>query len=650
MVAGVDVDGAGGSAVAQRTPRLALVGAPNAGKTSVFNGLTGLRAKTANYPGVTVSRSVGSFKAGDQRFETEDLPGTYSLEAISPDEQIVSDVLAGQVEGVGAPDMVVVVLDATTLRRSLRLVGKVLSLHKPTCVVVTLTDELAYRGGLLDVGRLGQALGLPAVRVVGNRGIGISDLRDTIARWQTWQRPAVDPPADVRELTGWVDSVLATAGYRAPDEHVWTARLDRILLHPVWGTLIFLAVMFGFFQVIFTVATPLQTWVKDFFQLLGSWVDSGVHVRWLNNLLGDALIGGVGTVVQFIPQILLMFLLISLMEGVGYMSRAAFLMDRVMSKAGLEGRAFVAMLSSLACAIPGIMSTRTMPSAKDRIATMMAAPWMTCSARLPVYILLVGLLVPDGSQVGPFDAHGVIIFGLYILGAVSAMVAAWVIQRLISRRRPQMPFYMEMPPYRLPTIKSVLLSMWDSSKAFFIKCGKIITTTSIILWVLLNFPIQTPASLAAAQIDTGDQAAVTAYTINHSVAAGIGHALEPVFAPQGFDWRLDIGIVGSLSARETFVATLGQVASAENPDDPAQALTGMTYTSGPHAGQKLFTGPVVVALMVFFVYALQCMSTVAIMRRETGMWRWPLLTFGYMFAVAWVMSLIAHTIAAAIGF
>lgn len=639
----------GDGAIIAQAARLALVGAPNAGKTSVFNGLTGLRAKTGNYPGVTVSRSVGTFRSGDQRFQIEDLPGSYSLEAISPDEQIVSDVLSGAIASEPAPDAIIAVLDATTLRRSLRFLAELLQLGRPVCLVVTLTDELAYRGGLLDVERLGRALGVPAVRVVGNRGIGLPDLRRRIANWRQWTRPVLPPPADPRELTSWIDSVLDVAGYRAPDAHVWTSRLDRVLLHPVWGTIIFVAVMFGFFQVIFTAATPLQDAIGNLFAWLGGVVDDTVHIRWLNNLLGDALIGGVGNVMVFIPQIVLMFLLISVLEGVGYMSRAAFLMDRIMSKAGLEGRAFVAMLSSLACAVPGIMSTRTLPSARDRIATMMSAPWMTCSARLPVYILLVGMLTPSHSRLGPFDTRGAIIFGLYLLGAVSAMIAAWVFKRIGSRRGPAMPFYMEMPPYRLPTLKSVLLSMWESSKTFLIKCGKIIATTSVVLWLLLNFPIQTPASLAAAHIDTNDAAAVTAYTMNHSAAAAIGRGIEPVFAPLGFDWRIDIGVLGSMSARESFVATLGQVASAENPEEPAKALQNLTYESGPRRGQQVLSPPTIAALLIFFVYALQCMSTIAIMRRETGTWKWPAIAFGYMFVVAWVMAFAAHAIVAAVA-
>jgi ferrous iron transport protein B len=353
-------------------------------------------------------------------------------------------------------------------------------------------------------------------------------------------------------------------------------------------------------------------------------------------------------VLVFIPQILLMFLLISLLEGVGYMSRAAFLMDRLMAKAGLEGRAFVALLSSLACAVPGIMSTRTLPSAKDRIATMMAAPLMTCSARLPVYILLTGLLVAPGTRVGPFGAQGVVMFGMYLLGAVTAMTAAWVFKRLGSRHGPVMPFYMEMPPYRIPTLRSVLLSMWESSRMFLRKCGTIILTTTALLWILLNLPQPNGAQLAAAHVDTGNPAAVSAYVIDHSVAARIGRAAEPVFEPLGFDWRVNVGVIASLSARESFVSTLGQVAAAQDPENPHDALTSMTYADGPRRGEHVFTPATIAALLIFFAYALQCMSTVSALRRETGGWRWPLTAFGYLFVLAWSMSFLAHTLVTAI--
>ncbi|TFC02961.1 ferrous iron transporter B [Cryobacterium sp. MDB2-33-2] len=635
-----------GGTVVTGAPRTALVGSPNAGKTSIFNALTGLRAKTGNYPGVTVGRSVGVFRSGGQDFVVEDLPGTYGLEPVSPDEQIVTDLLQGRLTGVESPDALVVVIDATTLWRSLRLVSQVLRLHRPVCIAVTLTDELITRGGRLDIAGLERALGVPVVRVIGNRRIGIPELRTKIAGWRNWSVPVLDPPTDPAELEAWTESILLASEYRPAQPDKTTQRIDAVLLHPVWGTAIFIAVMVTFFQIIFSFAAPLQGLVETFFGWLAGLVDVFVPVPWLAGLLGDAIIGGVGAVVVFIPQIMLMFLLISLLEGVGYMCRAAFLMDRIMSRAGLEGRAFVALMSSFACAVPGIMATRTLPSAKDRIATMMGAPLMTCSARLPVYILLIGMLVSPESRIGPLQTQGVIMFCLYFLGAVSAMLAAWIVKTVQDRNGLLMPFYMEMPPYRVPTLRSICLTMWDSSRAFLRKCGTIVMLTTIVLWLLLNFPLHSTAELTASGVDVTDEGAVTSFVMDHSAAASIGRAVEPVFAPLGFDWRVNIGVVASLSARETFVATLGQIAAADDPDNPSAALSAMTYTDGAHAGDRVFTAPTIAALLVFFVYALQCMSTVSVMKRETGTWKWPAIAFGYMFVLAWSSAWIVQGIVA----
>ncbi|MFI8092289.1 FeoB small GTPase domain-containing protein [Streptomyces sp. NPDC086080] len=346
--------------------RIALVGAPNSGKTSVFNALTGLRAKTGNYPGVTVSRFAGTVHTGRHRHTVEDLPGTYSLEPVSPDERITVDMLDGRLPGADRPDALLITADATTLRRSLGFVAQVLNRGLPACVVVTFTDELARRQGRLDTGALARALGVPVLPVVGHRGQGVADLRERLADWRSWPLPAVAPPTDLGERDAWVESVLDHAGYRPPSRHRATQRVDAVLLHPLWGTAVFIAVMVLFFQTVFTLAAPLQGAVEEVFARLSGLVDDHVGNRWLSGLLGDALIGGVGGVLVFVPQIVLLFLLLALLEGVGYMARAAFLMDRVMARAGLEGRAFVALLSAFACAVPGIMATRTLPSAQRR--------------------------------------------------------------------------------------------------------------------------------------------------------------------------------------------------------------------------------------------------------------------------------------------
>ncbi|QOV33497.1 ferrous iron transporter B [Streptomyces ferrugineus] len=637
-------DAGGAEATVAGTPRVALVGSPNAGKTSVFNALTGLRAKTGNYPGVTVSRFVGTCRAGRHTYVVEDLPGTYGLEPVSPDERIAVDVLDGRLEGAERPDALLVVVDATTLWRSLGFVAQVLARGLPTCVVVTFTDELVRRQGRLDVDALAQALGVPVLAVVGHRGYGVAQLRARLADWRAWPIPAVAPPTEPGERDAWAESVLAFAGYEAPERHRVTRRVDAVLLHPLAGTVVFFAVMTLFFQTVFTLAAPLQGYVEALFGRLSGQVAAHVGNPWAAGLLGDALIGGVGGVLVFVPQIVLLFLLLALLEGVGYMARAAFVMDRVMARFGLEGRAFVALLSSFACAIPGIMATRTLPSAKDRVATMMAAPLMTCSARLPVYVLLIGLLVDPSARVGPFGAQGLVMFGLYLLGAVSAMLAAWVFKKLGDRRGQAVPFFMEMPPYRLPTPRAVLTAVWSAAGAFLRKCSTVILATTLALWLLLNLPLHSAAHLRAEGVDTADPVAVSAYTVDHSYAAGLGRTVAPVFEPLGFDWRVNVGVLSAQAARETFVATLGQVAAAEEPEDPGQALRDMTHSDGPRAGEPVLTPPTIAALLVYFVYALQCMATVAVLRRETGTWRWPLTAFAYLTALAWLMAWLARTV------
>ncbi len=667
-------------------PRIALAGAPNAGKTSIYNALTGLHAKTGNYPGVTVARSLGTCRIGETSLTIEDLPGAYSLDPISPDEQIVHDVLTGSSTTVSAPDALVIVVDATTLQRGMNFIAEALSLGLPTCLVVTMTDELSRRTGRLNVAALGQALGIPAVRVIGHRGVGMPDLRAQLAQVENWQRTPLPPPTDPDEIISWADSVLAAADYQAPESDQITSAVDRVLLRPVPGTIVFFTIMFLFFQAIFTWAAPFQDAVEGGFgylgQLVHGWLDESHPL--IAGLLGDGLIGGVGSVLTFVPQIIIMFLIIAVLEGVGYMSRAAFLMDKVMSIAGLEGRAFVALLSSLACAIPGIMATRTLPSTKDRVATMLAAPLMTCSARLPVYVIMISLTVDGKAKVGPFGTRGVIMFALYLLGAVSAMAAAWVVKQLTDRGSILLPFYMEMPPYRMPRLRTILIMVWDACKGFLKKAGTIITLTTIILWVLLNVPMRSDAqfeafcasnkecaAISAAVEDPesstvkGDDGQVitdaeelgklleaqkTSYTMDNSWAAKGGKAVQPVFEPLGFDWRINVATLSSLAARETFVATLGQIAAAEDPEDPGAHLATMTYqqdTLTNKAGEQLFNPATVIAILVFFVYALQCMATAGAMRRETGTWKWPIIAFTYMFVMAWVMAALSRALVAA---
>ncbi len=635
--------------VATDLRRFVLVGSPNCGKTTLFNALTGLRAKTGNYPGVTVSRYEGVHKLGDVEVVIEDLPGTYSLDPISPDEEVVTEVLdAG--ESVHSPiSGHVVLMDATQLRRGLGMLAQVQQRERPTIAVLTFTDELARRGGSVDVDALSRAVGVRVIPVVSGDKRGVEVLSKAFAEVDSWSSPVVPPPTGHEEVAAWADSVLESANYRAPDVDERTRRIDKVLLHPLWGTLVFFATMYAFFQIIFTVAAPINDAFEGFFVWLGGVAKDMIPIDWLASLVGDGIFAGVGAVVAFIPQIALLFLMIAIMEGSGYLSRAAFLMDRVMGMAGLEGRAFVALLSSVACAIPGIMATRTLPSAKDRIATMMGAPLMTCSARLPVYTLLIAMVVPGDLFWGPFQAQGTVMFGLYLLGSVSAMIAAWVFKRIAGRGGTMMPFYMEMPAYQIPSARSVAVAVWDACKSFLRKVSGIIMVTTIVLWGLLNFPTHSEDAMTAAGVDVGDEAAVTAYTLDNSYAATIGRAVSPVFDPLGFDWRINIGVLSSLAAREVVVATLGQVASAEDPEDPGESLEGMTHSDGPHAGEPVFTPSTIAALLVFFVYALQCASTLGVMRRETGTWRWSIIAFIYMGGLAWVMAFAAKLIVGAIA-
>ena len=626
----------GGTATSHTGTRIALVGAPNSGKSSIFNALTGLKVKTGNYPGVTVGRTTGIFSVDDEEFALEDLPGTYSLIPVSPDEEVVRKFLEGELvgDGIDEPEAVLLVVDVTTLERSLGLVAQVCQLELPTCVVLTMTDELESRFGSLNIAKLDQALGIPVVISLAHRRGGIEQVREACANWKNWSVPKTLSPQDIQGTKCWVASVLNEAEYVPAEQDARTHRIDNVLLHPAWGLLAFFAVMFALFQAIFTVAAPLQDLMGMGFAALSDVVRTSVPIPWLNSFLADAVIGGVGGILIFVPQIMFMFLFLAILEGSGYLARAAFLMDAVMAKAGLEGRAFVALLSSMACAIPGIMSTRTLSSSKDRIATMMAAPLMTCSARLPVYVMLIGMLVTPDVYWGPFQAQGLVMFAMYLGGALAALGTAWLVSKILGRRSNLFPFYLEMPPYRIPTAKTLFLVTWNAVAAFLKRAGTIILAASAVMWLLLNI------SLAPAQnANVGEE-----NTINSSIAAEIGRGLEPVFAPLGYNWQINVGIVSSLTARETFVSTLGQIASADDPENPTDALDQMTYQDGPNIGEKVFTAATIASLLVFFLFALQCVSTMVVMRRESGSWRWPALAFGYMFALAWIGAFITHTI------
>jgi ferrous iron transport protein B len=500
-------------------------------------------------------------------------------------------------------------------------------------------DELRARGGALKIAKLSHELGVKVVGVVGNRGLGIDDLRAELATTHTWRvaQPEIPIPTDQARRFVWSDGIIEEALTRPSTDRGWSDRVDQVVLHPVLGIGLFIGVMVLFFQIIFTVAAPLQELMEGGVALGGAWLGSMMSEGLFKSLLIDGVIAGVGGVVVFLPQIALLLLLIALLEGSGYMARAAFVIDRVMGWAGLEGRCFIALLSSYACAIPGIMATRSIPDPKSRLATIMAAPFMTCSARLPVYGLLIGAFVPATTVGGIFSLQGLVLFGLYALGSLSALLAGLIFKRGLLRGKTY-PFYMELPPYRLPSWRVMLSYVWRGVKAFLRKAGGIILVASMVLWATLTFPqVEPPTGLTPSQEQ--------AYQIEHSAAATVGKALEPVIAPLGFDWKIGVGLVASLAAREVIVATLAQIYAFEGGEDDVQGLGERMKAATREDGTPVYDLATVLSLLVFFVYALQCVSTLAVMRRETSSWRWPAIAFVYMTALAWVASFITYRLA-----
>jgi ferrous iron transport protein B len=625
-------------AVAGEPLRLGLVGSPNSGKTTLFNALTGLRARVGNYPGVTVERREGIASFGERRAIVVDLPGTYSLDPISPDEEVVIRVLDGELSE--PPDALVMVADACTLERSLLVMAQLLRRDLPACLVVTMLDELQARGGVLDLARLEAALGVPVLGVVGHRGIGLDRLRALLSRPEAWSRPPIPPPEGAEDRSAWAESVLAAVVHRRPGGNTVTDAVDRVLLHPVAGTLLFALVMVTFFQLIFAWATPAMDAIDAGIGWSADAARAALPPSILTDFVADGLIAGVGSVVIFLPQIILLFTLLYLLEDVGYMARAAFVIDRVMGRIGLEGRSFVSLLSSYACAVPGIMATRTIPAPGDRLATILVAPLMTCSARLPVYALLIGAFVPATPVLGPLGLQGLVLLGLYLLGAVSALLVAALLKRTLLRGE-SLPFYMELPSYRRPPFSLVASQVWGSASAFLRRAGTIILAVSIVLWGLLTFPrVEAPAGLSEAE--------ARRYALEQSLAGRAGHAIEPLIAPLGFDWKIGVGLLASLAAREVIVATLAQIYAASDEETSLRAA--VRADVDPRTGEKVFTPATVAALLVFFVFALQCMSTLAVMRRETNSWRWPAFAFGYLLALAYGASFVAHrTVTALMG-
>jgi ferrous iron transport protein B len=629
------------AAIAPAATRIALIGAPNAGKTTLFNALTGSSARVGNYPGVTVERREGILLASSESIRILDLPGTYALAGETPDEQIVGDVLAGRVAGEPIPDALLVVVDGTTLRRGLGLVREVLDLGKPTLIVVTMIDEAKARGGRLDLMKLSRTLGVHVLGVVGHRGVGLEALRTFLANPASWpQRKPLPDAKTAVDRFAWVDRTAHEIGADALEPDDRSDRVDRILLHPVAGIVVFAAVMVLLFQSIFAWAVPAMDAIDGLFTTLGRWSREVLPASWITDLWADGILAGVGSVVIFLPQILILFTFLHLLQDVGYMARAAFVVDRVMGWIGLQGRSFVPLLSCYACAVPGIMAARTIASPRERLATILVSPFMTCSARLPVYTLLIAAFVPAERAIGPLGLQGLVMLGLYLLGAFTAFASAALLNSTLLRGAVSV-FYMELPPYRWPTGRLLGRQVWGSAKAFLRRAGTIILVASIALWVLLSFP-------KAPEIPGASPVEQSRADLEASAAARVGKAIEPAIAPLGFDWKIGVGLVASLAAREVIVSTLAQIYAVSDEEDFTSLRNALVDDVDPRTGKRVFSLPVALSLLVFFVFALQCTSTIAVMARETGTWRWPAFAFSYMLALAWLGSFVTYHVSRAL--
>jgi len=622
---------------------VALVGNPNCGKTALFNLLTGARQKVANYAGVTVERKVGLTRLANGRaVSIIDLPGAYSLTPATPDEQITLEVIEGRRHGEAAPDAIVAVVDATNLRMNLRLVLELARRGRPLIVALNMADVARSEGLAIDVAKLSAELGCPVVETVAVRSdghAGLLKMLETHLGSTAADAPGAalvagraaddaamrDAPSSA-DLQREVRRILAIVAPGAASIKRFHHRIDAVVMHPVWGLMLLAVVLFLMFQAVFSWANVPMDAIKGVVASLGQAISTHMADGPLRSLLVDGVIAGAGSVLVFLPQILILFFFILLLEDSGYLPRAAFLLDNLMGKVGLSGRAFIPLLSSFACAIPGIMATRTIANWKDRVATIMVAPLMTCSARLPVYALLIGAFVP-ATDVGPFNLRGLTLFGLYVAGVVSAMAVAWVFKRVWIKRRYQ-PLMLELPPYRMPNLRNLGLGLWERAGIFLRRVGGIIFALTVVLWALSSFP--------------APPIGATGPAIQYSIAGMLGHALEHVFAPIGFNWQISIALVPGLAAREVAVGALGTVYSMSAAGNGvAEALSPIIAK-----GWSLATA---YSLLAWYVFAPQCISTLAVVKRETNSWRYPVAMAAYLFALAYIASFITYRVTLALG-
>ncbi len=614
-------------------PLVALVGNPNCGKTALFNRLTGSHQKVANYAGVTVERKEGRFATvAGKALRLLDLPGTYSLNPRSLDERVTVDVLMGNAVGEKRPDLVVCVVDATNLRRNLRLVLAVKRTGIPCIVALNMMDLAAKRGLHIDADALGRELGLPVVQTIAVQGEGAQSLRLALDDAALWRRTAADAPqaAPEHDLRGDHEAVrgmLERLGLDRSVPHRLSDRIDRVALHPVAGPVLLAIVLFLVFQAVFAWAEVPMGWIEAATEATGQAVGGLLPEGWLRSLLVDGLVAGLGSVLVFLPQIVILFFFILVLEESGYLPRAAFLLDRLMGSVGLSGRSFIPLLSSFACAIPGIMAARTISNQRDRLVTILIAPLMTCSARLPVYALLIGAFIPSREVWGGIELQGLVLFGLYAAGILGAMAVAWVLKQFTTRGQVR-TLMMELPDYHWPVPRNIAIGLWQRVKIFLRRVGGIILALTLLMWFLASFP--------------APPAGATGPAIEYSLAGTLGRALAVVLEPVGFNWQISIALVPGLAAREVAVSALGTVyALSATAEDAAASLTPLIA-----ADWSLATA---LALLAWYVFAPMCLSTLATIRRETGGWPMALAAAGYLFALAYVFAFITYRVALGFG-
>ncbi|PWT71833.1 MAG: ferrous iron transport protein B [Proteobacteria bacterium] len=603
---------------------VAIVGPPNSGKSTLFNRLTGLRQKVANFPGVTVEHHVGYIRnQRDEEVALIDLPGIYSLTPKSEDERVTVDVLNGRMDGTPKPDAIVLILDATNLNRHLVLAARVIAVGLPTLVLLNMADSLKAQGGGLDPLALARELGTPVALVSASKGEGLEVVQRFIST-DGQPKPTIIPviksvTGDVVRCREWACTVAQNSSYQKPIPSAWTKRLDGLILDKRWGPIIFAVVVVAVFQCIFSLGQPLSNVFQAFLDGIGTRIGALLPAGLLPSLLIDGAWRGVTSVLVFLPQIMLLFLVIGALEDSGYLARAAVIADRTMKQVGLNGKSFIPLLSAYACAVPAIMATRTIEDKRDRIATILIAPFMTCSARLPVYTMIIAAFIPEHRILGPiFGSRAAAMLGLYVIGFLAAVVTARILKSSILKSKDS-PFILELPPYRWPTFRSLGLRLFDRCKAFLYRAGTVILFVSLALWAFTHLPLhhgQPP-------------------DIQDSLVASVGHTIEPLIRPLGFDWKIGVGLVTSVAAREVIISTLGTL-NGIDPESHALSLQQALHSQLTLGGAA--------ALLIFFAFAMQCTSTLAVVRRETNSWKWPAIQFAYMTALAYVSALLTNIV------